>query len=278
MRSIRVLTFGFSALLILAPAATAQRKPAAGKGKPAAAKPVQKTPAKSAAADFSANIRATADVRDAGMKGQVMSIFVRKLPYAAPDVAPTEKPSAELLVSASLYDKNGRRSNVYTYFPGGQPRTTTFFEYGKPVTSRTMNWVLKDPADENSDSSLGPDEAFHEYSFIYDKSGRLIDKAVRRKGGPGEYRVAYSYEGNQIVETYFDGEGQQLSQTTLIVDEKQNVTRETTVSTESPGGRVTFLYEYETFDDKGNWTRRHVISGETASTVRIEQRKITYHD
>jgi hypothetical protein len=277
METLKILALGLAALMILAPAVNAQRKPAA-KGKPAAARPVQKATTKSAAAEVSANIRATSDVRDAALKGNVMSIFVRKLAYTAPDAAPAEKAPAELLVAAALYDKNGRRSNVYTYYPGGQPRTTTFFEYGKPVTSRTMNWVLKDPADERSESSLGPDEAFHEYSFICDKTGRLIDKAVRKKGGPGEYRIAYAYEGNQIIETYFDGEGQQLSQTTLIVDEKQNVTRETTASADLPGGRTTFLYEYETFDDKGNWTRRHVISGETASTVRIEQRKITYHD
>jgi hypothetical protein len=278
MQTLRILSLGLSTLLILAPAVKAQRKPGSGKGKPAVAKPAQKAPPKATTSDVSANIRATSDVRDAALKGNIMSIFVRKLPYTAPDAQPTSDAPAERLVAASLYDKNGRRSTVYAYYSAGQPRTTTFFEYGRPVTSRTMNWVLKDPADENSDSSLGPDEALHEYSFIYDKTGRLIDKAARIKGGPGEYRLAYAYEGNQIIETRLDGEGKQIDQTTMIVDEKRNVIRETTVSSDLPGGRITLLYHYETFDDKGNWTRRHVESGETASTIRIEKRKITYYD
>ena len=74
------------------------------------------------------------------------------------------------------------------------------------------------------------------------------------RGSASRTRVVFSYDGTQVEEQFYSGEGELYRKQVTTLDEKGNEVEQTV--NEPRGNRTTrYAYSYE-FDAKGNWMKR----------------------
>lgn len=227
--------------------------------------------------------RAGSDAADEGLRGRVKSVrtdmryLVQPLFSEGPSSSITTYNEQGNRVRTEFYDhkNNLSRIEVYGYLDGARVSAYKFIprEYSHPVG-------IGGGGDRPSNKPMDP--RYHEkFEYKYDEQKRLIERIEYSSNGEISQRYVYKYEGNQKEETVYSGKGALRWRDIHIVDDKGNTIERTDFSHDnSPTGKTTFTYEY---DSNGNWTKRTSAPNITnerlrkLNTATVHQRTITYY-
>jgi hypothetical protein len=223
----------------------------------------------------------------------------------SPVVGEQEFFSADLSVSAKQmtfenhYNENGNRVKNILYDYRGNPDSVavygyidgmrvsnhgyvTGYDYTPPPPKPTPSAVAKPLAQNTPENKPVADNRFRvRYEYKYENN-RLKETTTFSNTGIMTQRIVYTYEGNKIEKSSFDREGKLTFKTVEVYDDKGNLIEKTFVSMNSKVPDSKYTYTYETFDEKGNWTKRKVLGkqgqydGGHKDQQYIEHRKITY--
>jgi hypothetical protein len=114
--------------------------------------------------------------------------------------------------------------------------------------------------------------------YIYDDKGRLKETLSFRNNGDLTGKTVYSYDGNKLEKTSFNSDGKQNFQSIEIYDDKSNVVERTYIYP-NDNRNSDYTITYQSFDEKGNWTKRTIKGLESGKRQQhyIEYRAITYY-
>ena len=229
------------------------------------------------------------DAQDDGLKGKVKFVSLSQEDLTGSwNVAGIKKSIDD------FYDEKGSKTKRIFYDYKGNPMTITvygyidgmrvsnsgslYFEYNPPIMAigsfETKPNPLQKPADSRYEIK---------YEYKYDDKERLIETLTYQNNGELSRRYAYSYEGNKREESWFNKDGKIESKTIRLFDEKSNLIETTYIHPAKAYPDSKYNYTYDSFDEKGNWTKRTVKAKDGAygggykEQNYIEYRKITYY-
>lgn len=231
----------------------------------------------------------TTDAQDDELKGKVKSVVETK-----EDLTGTWSVSGIKKSTEDYYDDKGNKIKRIFYDYKGNPNDITVygfidgmrvsnsgslnFEYNPPIMAmRSFNTkpnpVVK-PADTRYETR---------YEYKYDDKKRLSESLSYRNNGEMIRKNIYSYDGNKLEDSWFDKEGKLIVKTIKLFDDKANLI-ETIYGHQTPDYPDSkYNYTYQSFDEKGNWTKRTisakdgVYGGGYKQQNYIEYRTITYY-
>lgn len=233
--------------------------------------------------------RQTTDAQDDGLKGKVKSVIEEEEDLTGNWSVSGIKMSTEDYyneqgnkIKRIFYDYKGNPStvNVYGYIDGA--RVTRYgslsFEYNPPIMAVPLSSAkaesVKKPADTRYNTK---------YEYKYDEKGRLIESLGYANNGELNGKTVFAYDGNKIEKSSYNKEGKLASKTIDVVDEKGNLIEKTFVRSDSKMPDTIYTFTYESFDEKGNWTKRIAFGKEAQynggykDQHYIEYRRITYY-
>ena len=226
------------------------------------------------------------DAEDDGLKGKVKSVALSEEDLSGTWVTKGSKMSSESfydekgnLIKYVYYDYRGNPSNilVYGYLDRMRVSRTGFINYSYNPPPIAM------PSSGKSNSEKSVDNRFNtRYEYKYDDKGRLIESISYRNTGEIINKTVVSYNGNKLEKTWFDENGKSYSKIIDLLDNKSNIIEHTFVYLDSSKPSNITVYNYDSFDDKGNWTKRtikwkDVENNSNRQTNYIQYRTITYY-
>ena len=215
-------------------------------------------------ADSDAEVAPAVTANDAqmyGLKGHVYTIKVSTYAAGQTEAGYFESYPISTNVLDVSFNKNGQvtrdhQGNTYRYDKDGTFRSGNH-DYTKVKRDKEGRIVSYD------DSQEIDDEGNYVDSYSYDSKGRVI--AVSHSGWSENYEIVYTY------------------------DKEGRLVKESTTGTYEGGGEFERIreFQYEKFDDEGNWTERYVIcnsiekdeddaESSTSQEVVYEKRDIKY--
>jgi hypothetical protein len=224
------------------------------------------------------------DAGDSNLKGRVKTIIHDK------EVVNTNKgrniswieefDSRGNLIRKVSFDwaRNPSNITVYGYLEGARVSSAKgiFHNYDPPAALAAPSTGKAKPAwDPRFDTK---------YDYIY-TSGRLTEKRETWSNGELSGRSVYEYDGNKKTSLYY-GEADKLgSKTSYILnakgDEIERLDRKDPLYNRNED--VTWVFTYDAFDEKGNWTQRTMhkvlteIGGRLTQPYYIDYRRVTYY-
>lgn len=226
----------------------------------------------------------SSDAQDDELKGKVKSVSETE-----EDLTGTWSVSGIKMSSEDFYDENGNKIKRILYDYKGNPMDITIYgyidgmrvsnygsvnyEYNPPIMAISSTNTKPNPVQKPSDTRYNT-----KYEYKYDDKGRLQETVRYRNNGEITGKIVYSYNGNKIEESSFDNDGKLTFKTVKVFDNKSNLI-EKTYSRPNNSSDSNYTYKYESFDEKGNWTKR-VVSGIESNGKKqnyIEYRAITYY-
>lgn len=226
------------------------------------------------------------DAEDDGLKGKVKSVSETEEDLSGTWVTKGIKMSSETFydekgnqVKYVYYDYRGNPSNitVYGYLDGMRVSKSGFinYPYNPPpmMMPRSEKAVPEKPADTRYSVK---------YEYKYDDKKRLKESVGYRNNGEIINKTVYSYDGNKMESSTFDKDGKLYSKTIDLLDDKSNIIEHTFVYLNKSKPDSITVYTYDSFDEKGNWTKRtikwkNVENNGNKQSNYVEYRKITYY-
>lgn len=195
------------------------------------------------------------------------------------------------LSSETYYRENGNRVKYVYYDYQNNPSDITVYGYidGMRVSrSGKIRYRYNPPpaliADNGKTSPEKPVANRYDarYEYKYDDKGRLKEAAVYRSNGEMLGKTVYAYDGNKLEKSWLDADGKSDSKVIDLLDDKSNIIEHSFVYLNSNKPDEVTVYTYQTFDEKGNWTKRTIKSKEVENNGNqqahyIEYRTITYY-
>lgn len=225
------------------------------------------------------------DVQDRDLKGNVKSVLTEMAFYAVKNSLRKKQPR--------LLEEFGREGNLL--------KSIEYDSFGNAFIIRVFGYVSGKRVSRNSavsyeydfggiemsfPASAKPDKRFdgsYTYKYVGDN---LVEERTFFSNGILQRRAAIRYLKNKREVSYFDDGKKPFQQVVFTLDEKGNETE--IVITEFGGMLGTefekFKVEYESFDEKGNWTKRTVSkwygfeNEGNYSPEYVEHRTITYYE
>lgn len=231
----------------------------------------------------------TTDAQDERLKGKVKSVIEEE-----EDLTGNWSVSGIKMSTEDYYNEQGNKIkrifydykgnplsvSVYGYIDGARVSKSgsLHFEYNPPIMAVPLSSAkaesVKKPADTRYTTK---------YEYKYDEKGRLIESLGYANNGELNGKTVFVYNGNKIEESSYNREGKLTSKTIDLIDEKGNVIEWTYLHSDSKFPDTKYTYTYESFDEKGNWTKRIVFGkegqygGGYKDQHYIEYRRITYY-
>ncbi len=226
------------------------------------------------------------DVEDDKLKGKVKLVS-----ESEEDLTGTANFSKVKLSSEDYYDEKGNqvkhlyydyRNNpdtitIYGFIDGMRVSNTGFlhYEYNPPPPPAMMPPSKEAPKPVDSRYDV-------RYDYKYDEKRRLKEISTFNNKSEVNSKTVYIYDGNKVEKTSYSKDGKVNSKTIEIFNDKGNTIELTRVGNDKyPDSK--YAYTYESFDKKGNWTKRIVTgkSGQYNGGYKdihyAEYRTITYY-
>lgn len=227
------------------------------------------------------------DVEDDNLKGKVKLVS-----ESEEDLTGAANFSKVKLSTEDYYDEKGNqikhlyydyRNNpdtitIYGFVDGMRVSNTGFlhYEYNPPPPPPAMMPPSKE-APKPSDSRYDI-----RYEYKYDEKRRLNEISTFNNRGEINGKTVYVYDGNKVEKTSYSRDGKVNSKIIEIFDDKGSMIESTRVGNDKyPDSK--YAYTYESFDKKGNWTKR-ILTGKSGQynggykdINYAEYRTITYY-
>lgn len=231
------------------------------------------------------------DAEDDGLKGKVKSVT-----QTEEDLLGVRSFVGIKTAFEEFYDENGNRIKHIGYNPEGIPNSITVYgfinglkvaKFGENI-SQGYNPPPPAPAPmsmmPNAEKPKPVDARYSEgYEYKYDDKGRLQEIVYYRNNGEMRDKKVYTYDGSKVDISSYGKEGKIFYKTIEVVDDKGNTIEKTFDRQSSQFSNSVYTYKYDSFDAKGNWSKRTVTGkdglygGGFRDQKYIEYRNITYY-
>lgn len=226
------------------------------------------------------------DAEDVGLKGKVKSVALSK-----EDLTLTWSIGGVQTYSEDFYNESGYLIKLISYYKGS-PNSIWVFGYldgmrvsdGKIIDYGGDLFGMVVIGNAAKKERKTPDTRYSsKYEYKYDDKKRLTEKSVYGNDGELTYKIVYLYDGNKVEETTTNGEGKINWKIIEVFDEKSNMIEKTFVISGGSSSGTIYKYTYQSFDEKGNWTKRTVsgkepkYGGGFREQNYVEYRNIMYH-
>lgn len=168
----------------------------------------------------------------------------------------------------AIYFNDGSRFansvTVYGYLDGAEVGKIRYF-------NRNTNANVQEQFGSNK--IVCATESPYSSKFIkkYDKSNRIIELSSYSYRGNLQSRTVYSYDGNTITTSAYDGENKLTSWTVDLLDDKENLIQREEFTLDGYGNETSkrFKYRHDEFDALGNWIKRTTLQEMTKDGVAV---------
>jgi hypothetical protein len=224
------------------------------------------------------------DAEDDGLKGKV-----RLVSESREDLTKTSNSSGMKLSFENYYDERGNQVKYIYYDYRSNPDSITVYGFIDGMRVSDTGWMHYEynpppppiiPAVKETPKPIDLRYGI-KYEYKYDEKNRLKEISTYNNKGEFNSRIIYIYIGNKLEKTSYGRDAKVNSKTIEIFDDKGNLIETTRVGNEKyPDSK--YIYTYESFDKKGNWTKRKVsgkagqYNGGYKDLQYIEYRTITY--
>lgn len=226
------------------------------------------------------------DAEDDGLKGKVKLISESR-----EDLTTASNLNGMKLSSENYYDEKGNQVKYIYYDYRSNPDSITVYGFVDGMRVSSTGWLHYDynppppaPAALPNKETPKPVDLRYavKYEYKYDEKNRLKEISTFNNKGEFNSRIVYIYTGNKLEKTSYGGDAKVISKTIETFDAKGNIIETIRVGNEKyPDSKYT--YTYESFDIKGNWTKRTVTgkagqyNGGFKDRRYVEYRVITYY-
>ena len=199
------------------------------------------------------------DAADDNLKGRVRSIV-----HESEDVG---RSSGRHFSSIEDYNSLGNLVRDVSFDWQLKPRDITVFGYidGARVKKSTRLSFPDDIPDPPamlmppSPNKPKPRDPRYTYKYEYKyANGRLIEELHIWNDGELTRRIVHNYNGNRKETLVYDDKGRLYAKHLYILDEKGNEIERTDFKDPLRAGKddIKWVYTYDAFDEKGNWTKK----------------------
>lgn len=180
----------------------------------------------------------------------------------------------------SFYSKVPSDIAVYGYIDGARVRKEKSIRYENSPPA-----IMGSPA-TGSEEKRKSDPRYStrfEYKYI---NGKLAETKWIRNDGSLWMTYVYNYKGNQLEELVYRQDGELNQKYLSVLDKDGNEIERTTVAVlehQKSQGDKKYVLKYDSFDEKGNWTKQTTSKVETEDGKQvykpssIKYRTITYY-
>lgn len=213
--------------------------------------------------------RITNDAQDERLKGNVKTLIEEE-----EDLTGTWSVRGIKKSSETYFNEEGNKIKKVSYDYKGNPSTIVVYGYinGARVSNENnIDYEYNPPpmgipagASNNNKIRKPVDNRYsNKYEYKYDTDNKIKELLNYRNTGELDTRTTYIYNGNKITETIYDSQGKVSWKTTETYDDKGNLIEAVYDNTSSKRPDSKYTYTYDSFDEKGNWTKR-IITGKEA--------------
>lgn len=199
------------------------------------------------------------DAEDDNLKGKV-----KTLTQEDEDLSGTWSVQGRHISSITDYNEKGNQIKRLFYDSKGIPNDITVFGYIDGARVRKSGRIETDSNPPimafgaNTKETAKPDLRYdykHEYKY---KDGKLVEDAMIRNNGKLWLRYVYNYKGNEMEELVYDENGKLNQKYLSVLDDKGNEIENISfdVLKIRNNGDEKYVIKYDSFDEKGNWTKR----------------------
>ena len=228
----------------------------------------------------------TSDAEDENLKGKVKTLIEERQGLTGIE-APIGK---RMSLIAEFNEKGNFLKQVYFEYRG-KPYSVVVYGYIDGVrvsisnsvgeVTRTISVGAKSEENKEKTKADSRYELKYEYKYV---NGKLAELQLFGNDGKKSMRYVYNHSGNKLEKLAFTEDGKLNQKYLTVFDEKGNEVEWTSFEIrKSEYGDSKFIIKNDSFDDKGNWTKRtflrlEVENGkEVYKPQAVEYRKITYY-
>lgn len=224
------------------------------------------------------------DAEDENLKGKVKSVVEERTGLSG-----VEKPVGRRHMSITDFDEKGNTLKRITFEYRGRPTDVTVYGYvdgARVSVSKSISFgdefLIAVGTESKNEKKTKPDPRYeykYEYKYV---DGKLAEMQMVENTGSKGMRYAYKHSGNQVEEFVYTASGELNQHYLSKFDDKGSEIERTSFLPRAYGVRKN-SFKYESFDEKGNWTRRthskvEIENGkEVHKPIAVEYRTITYY-
>ncbi len=226
------------------------------------------------------------DAEDENLKGKVKTVTEE-----SEDFSETGEAQGRYLSSITDYDETGNRIRELSYDSKALPSDITVYGYIDGMRVRNSKRIVFDDnpplmsvGGKRPKATKAPDPRY-DTSFEYKYTGgKLSEKKWIGNDGAPWLTYIYNYKGNQMEELVMDENGKLNQKYLSTLDDKGNEIERTDFDVlGNQTGDSKYSVKYESFDEKGNWTKKVTseLSDENGKQIykpsSIDYRTIVYY-
>lgn len=232
--------------------------------------------------------RQTSDAQDDNLKGKVKLLIEER-----EGLTGIEKPIGRRTSLFADFDEQGNYLRTVNFEYRGRPYSVTVYGYIDGTRASLSNsirfgdeWLVGLSGDKKkTDEKLTTDPRYSlKYEYKY-TDGKLSEIQLILNTGKKFLSNVYNYKGNQREVLSYTDDGELNSKYLYTFDDKGNDIERTDFNVQQPKvpEKGKFSFKYESFDEKGNWTKRIFLKLEVENgkeiykPLAIEYRTITYY-
>lgn len=229
------------------------------------------------------------DAEDDNLKGKVKTVVEED-----EDLSGTWNTQGRHISSITDFNESGNRIKRMFYDSKALPFEITVYGYinGKRVSN--YETIESDDNPIISEVGVGEDtkvqkrkpDPRYKFSFEYKyANGKLIEEKWIFSDGSPWLTYIYNYKGNQREDLVYDEDGKLNQKYIYVLDDKGNEVERTDFDAfkNPPVVKNKYSYKYDSFDEKGNWTKRTIFElviengKQISKPSSVDYRTITYY-
>lgn len=230
----------------------------------------------------------TTDAQDDNLKGKIKTLVGERIGLMG-----VEKPIGKRMSRLADFDEKGNYLREVYFEYRGIPYTVTAYGYIDGARASISNDIDDDYAGsvrlatgkEKKEIKTKPDPRYkYKYEYKY-SDGKLVEMQMIRNTGEKGMRYEYKFKGNQREYLAYMDDGELNQKYLYTFDDKGNDIEQIAFNVRQAKHIIEskIRYEYESFDNQGNWTKRTVSISETENGKEVytplayEYRTLTYY-
>ena len=228
----------------------------------------------------------TSDAEDQNLKGKIKSLVQER-----EGLTGVEKPIGKRLMNISNFDEQGNLLKEINFEYRGRPVNVLVYGYidkARVSASNSVNFgdslILADIKKDKPEKQSEPDSRYDlkwEYKYT---NGKLTKLQLFDNTGAQSMRYIYNYDKDQMEEITYSGDELNRKYLTTF-DKKGNEIERIDFNVLRPKdyGNSKIRFKYESFDEKGNWTKRVITKAviengkEVYKPLALEYQTISYY-
>jgi hypothetical protein len=192
------------------------------------------------------------DVETANLKGKVKTVIEE-----SEDLTGDSFQQGRLFSAEYFYNASGFQTKEISYDSRGNPFQIAVYGFiNKALICKFGS--IRYPYNPPAPLSAKPADRRYDlkFNYIFDEQGRVKEAKYYRNNEELSSRTLTIYEENKVETQNFNAQGELVSKTFQTFDEKGNLIESVFQALKPKVLEYKTVYKYESFDEKGNWTKR----------------------